>query len=63
MTEQIISRQLISEQAHEAALTWKTGRKPPNPFPMGSAASAVWRASFERWLLLETSEEGCEGAA
>jgi len=56
--EPIASREHISEQARTAARSFaQSGRRPPNPYPFGSAAAAAWQASFERWLLVETAPD------
>jgi len=55
MSEPVVSREFISEQARTAARSFaQSGRQPPNPYPTGSAAAAAWQASLERWLLLVT---------
>lgn len=63
MTEPIVTRQYISDQAREAAKkTALHGVEPVNPWPEGSEHAKVWKAQFERWLLWASSPES-EGSA
>jgi hypothetical protein len=58
-------REIISEQAHEAARSWVANPKMPKPanrYPEGTEAAKVWKAAFERYLLAESApdaEGGC----
>jgi hypothetical protein len=61
MNEPNVSRESISEQAHEAARSWVANPrmpKPANPYLAGSEAAKVWHAQFERWLLAESVPDG-----
>lgn len=66
MAEQIVSREAISEQAREAARSWVANPrmpKPANPYPAGSDAAQAFQASFQRWLLWESSPDAEDGPA
>jgi hypothetical protein len=67
MNEPIVSRQLISEQAHESARVWVANPDmpiPTNPYPAGSVAARCWKVDFERWLLAESADcDDCERSA
>jgi hypothetical protein len=61
MNQPIVSRELISEQAHEAARSWVANPrmpKPANPYPPFSDAALIWKAQLERWLLAESAPDG-----
>lgn len=61
MSEPIIPREQIAQQADEAARAFarapQGSRPPPNPYPAGSDAHAAWKASYERQLLWHTSPD------
>ncbi|GAB3763597.1 hypothetical protein GCM10028796_17380 [Ramlibacter monticola] len=53
----------MSQQALDAARSFRaTGVKPQNPFA-GFKLEAAWRSAFERWLLALSAAEGEEGSA
>jgi hypothetical protein len=65
MNEPNVSRESISEQAHEAARSWVANPrmpKPVNPYPAATDAARRWKADFERWLLAESAPDA-EGSA
>lgn len=63
MGEPIVLRELIAQQADEAARRFvTTGRNEWNPYVLGTDAHAAWKAAFERYLLLH-SAPGCESSA
>lgn len=59
--EQIISREVIASAADKAAREYaqapQGSPEPVNPYPCGSDAAAVWRAAFQRFLLLHSTGE------
>lgn len=58
MSEPVVSRQMIARIADEAARVMvETGRRPVNPYPVGSDAAAAFRAALERYLLLHSAPE------
>jgi hypothetical protein len=60
MDHDVVSRERISEQAREAARSWVANPKlpkPANPYPQGSDAAKAWKAAFERYLLLYSSDD------
>lgn len=61
MSEPIVPRQVIADAADQAAREYAQAPKgapcPVNPYPIGSDAAAVWRAAFQRFLLLHSTGE------
>lgn len=58
MADPVVPRDLIAQQADEAARRFvQTGRQEWCPYPFGSEAAAAWKASFERYLLQHSAPE------
>ncbi len=64
MPDEIISREAIARQADAAAQrSVAVGAIEANPHAPNTAASRIWAAAFNRYLLLHSSVEDAEGGA
>jgi hypothetical protein len=57
MNDPVIRRELIAEQAEQAALSAAAGRTPTNPYPPDTDAALEWQATFERFTTQHSSPE------
>lgn len=60
----VLPRVLIIEQAdHAALLAARTGVEQQCPYPVGSDEAMVWRAAYQRYLLLHSAPDDTEAGA